>query len=230
MEWLRCTRCAHTHTRHCWSETGRNELLLVRNPALPAVVAEPLAQQISGWSPVVERVVRALGGYPKLFKRDTKPVWVDVGCGTGALLMAASDHGFASVGIDADGAAVAGVQSLGYSAVHQEFMKLRFEITTDVLSLMDVLDSMPDPRGVLSKAASVLKPGAVLALSTPDSSSSDWRQFERDRVNPYWSNPRLHHVFHRDRLIAMLQEGGFEIADFVSAGGQGRMQLFAVRK
>jgi protein O-GlcNAc transferase len=231
MEWMRCTSCAHTHTRHCWSDTGRSELLRCRNPAVPAAAPQPLAQQISGCSPVVERVVRALGGYPKLLKRDTKPVWVDVGCGSGALLMAASDHGFATVGIDADGTAVAGVQSLGYSAVHQDFMKLQFQIETDVLSLMDVLDSMPDPRGVLSKAASVLKPGAVLVLSTPDSSCSDWRLFERDRVNPYWSNPGLHHVFHRDRLIAMLQENGFEIADFVTAGGgQARMQLFAVRK
>jgi protein O-GlcNAc transferase len=230
MEWMRCTNCNHTHTRHFWSDTGRSELLRARNPAVPAAASEPLAQQISGWSPMVERVVRALGGYPKLLKRDTKPVWVDVGCGSGALVMAASNHGFAAVGVDADGAAVAGVAALGFSAVHQDFMKLRFEIVTDVLSLMDILDSQPDPREVLNKAATVLKPGAVLALSSADSSSSDWRLLERDKVNPYWSDPHLHHIFNRDRLIAMVQESGFEIADFATpVAGQARMQLVAVR-
>ena len=231
LEWMRCASCGHTHTRHAWSDTGRSELLRCRNPKIPAAAPDPLAQRISEWSPVVQRAVRALGGYPTLLNRGTKPVWVDVGCGNGSLVMAASDHGFAAVGVDADGAAVAGVQALGFNAVHQEFMKLSFEIVTDVLSLMDVLDSVPDPRGVLSKAAAVLKAGAVLVLSTPDSSSSAWRWLERDRVNPYWANPCLHHVFSRERLMTLLQECGFEIADFTApADGAARMQLFAVRK
>ncbi|HEV2701508.1 MAG TPA: methyltransferase domain-containing protein [Steroidobacteraceae bacterium] len=231
IEWLRCKTCSHIHTRHYWSESGRGELLRGRNPPVAAAESNTLQQQIFERRSVVAGAVRALGGYPKLLKRDGKPVWVDVGCGTGSLLMAASDHGFATVGVDADADAVAGVVSLGFSAVHQDFMQLRFRIVTDVLSLMQVLDSTADPRAVLNKAAEVLKPGAVLILSTPDASSSDWRLFERGQNNPYWSNPRLHHVFNRDGLIALVQESGFEVVELVAAGGgQARVELYAVRQ
>jgi 2-polyprenyl-3-methyl-5-hydroxy-6-metoxy-1,4-benzoquinol methylase len=180
---------------------------------------------------VVERAARLLGGYPRLLQRNPKPIWVDVGCGTGALVMAANDHGFATGGVDTDGEAIAGVLSLGFGAVQRDFMQLPFELVPDVLSLMQVLAAMPDPRGALTKAAQILKSGGLLILSTPDSSSSSWMLLERDRINPHWSNPQLHHVFSRDRLIALLQEIGFEIADIVAPNaGQGLLELYAVRK
>jgi 2-polyprenyl-3-methyl-5-hydroxy-6-metoxy-1,4-benzoquinol methylase len=178
----------------------------------------------------VDRAARALGGYPQLLRRDAKPIWVDVGCGSGALLLAANDHGFIAGGLDMDGEAIASVLSLGYGAVHQDFMKVPFELVPDVLSLMDVLAEMPDPRAALSKAASVLRPGGVLVLGTADSSSASWRLLERDRANPHWSDPRLHHIFSRERLIAMLRDSGFEVTDFATpADGQARMQLYAIR-
>jgi protein O-GlcNAc transferase len=231
MEWLRCTGCGHTHTRHYFSEAGRSELMRGRNPGVPVTAPDPMPQQISRWSPVVARVACALGGYPRLLQRDTKPVWVDVGCGSGALVMAANDHGFLAGGLDTDGEAIASVLSLGLGAVQQDFLKVPFELAPDVLSLMDVLASMPDPRSAICKAAGVLKPGGVLVLSTPDSASSGWRLLERDRINPYWSDPRLHHIFSRDRLITLLQDSGFAATDFVTAdAAQARMEIYAVRK
>ncbi len=230
-EWLRCTACSHTHTSHFWTAAGRSELMRCRNPRVAAVSPEPLAAQISRCGPVVERAARLLGGYPRLLQRNPKPIWVDVGCGTGALVMAANDHGFATGGVDTDGEAIAGVLSLGFGAVQRDFMQLPFELVPDVLSLMQVLAAMPDPRGALTKAAQILKSGGLLILSTPDSSSSSWMLLERDRINPHWSNPQLHHVFSRDRLIALLQEIGFEIADIVAPNaGQGLLELYAVRK
>jgi 2-polyprenyl-3-methyl-5-hydroxy-6-metoxy-1,4-benzoquinol methylase len=133
--------------------------------------------------------------------------------------------------VDTDGEAVAGALSLGFGAMQRDFMQLPFEIVPDVLSLMQVLASMPDPRAVLRKAAHLLKPGGVLVISTPDSSSATWKLLERDRINPYWSNPQLHHVFSRDRLIALLRETGFEIADIVTPGDSpAQLELYAVRK
>ena len=230
LEWLRCAACGHTHTRHHWSDAGRSELQR-RRAAGATPEADSLGQRIRAWNPLVERVVRALGGYPKLLQRPSKPIWVDVGCGSGTLIMAASDHGFANVGVDSDPEAVQGVLNLGFSAVHQDFMKLHIELVPDVLSLMEVLDSMPEPRSVLNKVAAALQPGAVLVLRSVDSSGSQWRQLERDRVNPYWSNPRLHHVFSRERLISLVQECGFDVVDFAVADeGRAQVDLIAVRR
>ena len=231
MEWLRCTACSHTHTRHFWNEAGRSELLRGRNPGAAVVTPVPLAQQISRWGPVVERVARLLGGYRQLLQRAPKPIWVDVGCGSGALVMAANDHGFATGGVDSDGEAIASILKLGFGAMQRDFMQLPFEIVPDVLSLMQVLASMPDPRAVLRKAAHLLKPGGVLVISTPDSSSATWKLLERDQINPYWSNPQLHHVFSRDRLIGLLRETGFEISDLVTPGdAPALLELYAIRK
>ena len=231
LEWLRCTACSHTHTRHFWNEAGRSELLRGRNPGAAVLTADPLAQQISRWGPVVERVARLLGGYRQWLQRAPKPIWVDVGCGSGALVMAANDHGFATGGVDTDGEAIAGILKLGFGAMQRDFMQLPFEIVPDVLSLMQVLALMPDPRAVLRKAAQLLKPGGVLVISTPDSSSATWKLLERDQINPYWSNPQLHHVFSRDRLIGLLRETGFEVADVVTPGdAPALLELYAIRK
>ncbi len=231
LEWMRCSSCGHVHTRHYWNDAGREQLLRVARsePAPPS--SEILATRRACWTPLVDKVVRLLGGYPAVLGRQARPVWVDVGCGDGTLAMTAADYGFAAVGLESRGELVERIQPLGLTAIHQDFMRLKFEIVVDVLTMVDVLQQMPHPREALSKAAQVLRPGGVLVLSAPDFSSCGWRMMEAVKANPYWVEIEQHHLFSRERLLALLRDAGFEVADFAIPGEyKAQMELYAVRK
>ncbi len=231
MEWVRCSSCGHVHTRHFWTAAGRAELLrpLEAHPAIPSWDA--LAARRATWAPLVSKVVGFLGGYAAVAGRETRPIWVDVGCGDGTLAMTAADYGFAAVGIESRAAAVERIRQLGFNAVHQDFMTLAFEVVPDVLTLLDVLQQVPHPREALDKAAQVLRPGGLLVLSTPDLSSSGWRIMEAARTNPYWTEIEQHHAFSRERLIALLRECDFDIVDLELPGrSPAQMEIYAVRR
>jgi 2-polyprenyl-3-methyl-5-hydroxy-6-metoxy-1,4-benzoquinol methylase len=156
---------------------------------------------------------------------------VDVGCGDGTLIMTAADSGIAGIGLVTQPAAVARIQALGFNALQHDFVTLRFEVTPDVLSMMDVLEQIPLPREALHKAAQVLRPGGVLVVSTADMAASSWRAMEMEKVNPYWTDLERLHNFNREQLVALLRDTGFEIADFaISDRAMAQMEIYAVRK
>jgi protein O-GlcNAc transferase len=163
--------------------------------------------------------------------RENRPIWIDIGCGDGTLVMTATDYGFAAVGLDIRANTVALIQGLGVNALQHDFMALKFEVTPDVLSMMDVLQQIPHPRGALRKAAQVLRAGGLLVVSAPDLASSSWKAMEAAKVNPYWMEIEHHHHFGRERLIALLRECDFEIVDFaVPNRYKAQMELYAIRK
>jgi len=222
IEWMRCASCGHVHSRRYWTEAGLVEL---------SRSAAGIAPKRTVWTPVVERVVTSLGGYRAVAARDTRPVWVDVECGDGALVMTAADYGFAAVGLEVRPHAASRLQELGFTALANDFMQLKFEVVVDVLSMMDVLEHVPRPRESLRKAAQVLRPGGVLVISTPDLTSSRWKVMDAKKLNPQWMALDNYHNFSRDRVIALLRETGFEILDFtVPNPFEARMELYAVRQ
>jgi protein O-GlcNAc transferase len=230
IEWLRCSSCAHVHTRHHWTELGQMELLRNHSQNLPANPPAVLEARRAVWTLLVERAVKLLGGYQALMNDPARPVWVDVGAGDGSLVMAASDYGFVTIGLDIAVEAVTRIQRLGFNAKQHDFMTLPFEITPRVLSLMDVLQQLPDPREALRKAAQILPPGGVLIISTPDMQSSGWKLLDAANANPFWTEIRHHHIFTRERLLAVLRECAFEVVDLTVPGRhQAHTELYALR-
>jgi protein O-GlcNAc transferase len=77
----------------------------------------------------------------------------------------------------------------------------------------------------------VLRPGGVLVISTPQFSSSSWRAMDSIKANHYWTELENHHAFNRERLLPLLQDSGFEVADFTIPNRcKAQMELYAVRK
>ncbi len=223
LEWMRCASCGHVHSRRYWTAAGLAELSRSSSDNIPPKRAS--------WTGLVERVVTSLGGYRAIASRDTRPVWVDVECGDGALVMTAADYGFAAVGLEERPHAATRLQELGFTALANDFMQLKFEVVVDVLSMMDVLEHLPWPRESLRKAAQILRPGGVLVVSTPDLTSSRWKVMDAKRLNPQWMALDNYHNFSRDRVIALLRETGFEILDFTVPNPlEARMELYAVRQ
>lgn len=247
-EWVRCAACGHMHGRNYWTEAGVAEVRRGEKSvgshvgAGPGAIAGAGAGVGSGagadlearrlaWSPVVSKVATLLGGYRSVLTRDPRPIWVDAGSGDGTLIMTAMDSGFAAVGLETRGALATRTTALGFNTVHHDFLTLNFEITPNVLSMMDVLEQLPQPRAALRKAAQVLPPGGVLVLSTADANSSSWRLMEAEKSNPYWTDLERHHLFTRERLLALLAECGFDVVDFAMGGrARAQMELYALRK
>ncbi len=229
IEWMRCDACAHIHTRHYWSEAGRTELL--RNTRQDLTAAPPAAAaRRESWLHLVEKVTELLGGYEAAICREQKAIWVDVGCGDGSLLMTAMDHGYAAVGLETNAAAAERVRVLGFNALANDFLTLDFQVVPNVLTLLNVLPQMADPRAALRKAARVLHPGGVLVVSAPDSSASAWRTLEASNGNSHWLDPEQHHVLTRQQLVALVQECGFDVAGVsLSRHSATEVEVYAVR-
>jgi len=231
IEWMRCPSCAHVHSRHYWTDAGLSEVFRNANAGQLADSSAGLGAKRAIWAPVVDKVVALLGGYGAIMKRASRPLWVDAGCGDGALVMTAADYGFAAVGLDSRAETVARIQGLGFDALQADFMQLKFEVVPDVLSMMDVLEHLPFPRAALRKAAEVLPPGGVIVISLPDLGSSSWKLMDAEKLNPYWMELEHHHNFSRERLVALLEDSGFEIADFAIPNRyKAQLELYAVRR
>ncbi len=229
IEWMRCGVCAHMHTRHYWSEAGRTELLRNTRPDGSASPETTAARRESSVD-LVRKVTELLGGYEAAICREQKPIWVDVGCGDGSLLMIAQDHGYAAVGLDTDAAAVERIRTLGCNALPNDFLTLEFQVVPNVLTLLNVLPQLADPRAALRKAAKVLHPGGVLVVSAPDSSSSAWRALEAKNGNNHWLDPEQHHVLTRQQIVSLVQECGFDIAAVtLSRQAATDVEIYAVR-
>ncbi|WP_188130789.1 methyltransferase domain-containing protein [Paraburkholderia panacisoli] len=223
--WMRCPSCGHVHNQHYPTEAGLAEA------AQPLEYATDADAHRAAWAPVVEKSVALLGGYRALARRDGKALWVDVGCGDGGLVMTAADCGFAAVGLDLREQAVSRIQALGYDAMQHDFTKLKFEVVVDVLSLMNVLEYIPRAREALERAAQILPQGGVLVIATADLLCSAWKAMDAARTNPYWMERERCHHFTRARLLALLDECGFEMADFaLSARRKANMEVYAVRR
>ena len=226
--WLRCASCGHVHNQSYWTEAGLAEIQ--RKEPTSALASATLEARRAAWTPVVNKAVGLLGGYRTVLNRESRPIWVDVGCGDGTLIMTAADSGIASIGLETRAAAVTGIQGLGFNTMQHDFMTLKFEVTPDVLSMMDVLEQVPSPREALRKAAQVLRPGGVLVVSTADMAASSWRAMEAEQVNPYWTDPERLHNFNREQLVKLLRDSGFEIADFaLPSRARAQMETYAIR-
>ena len=222
IEWMRCPSCGHVHSRHYWTAAGMAEIFVKANASQLAESSAELAAKRVTWAPVVDKVVGLLGGYPTVANHAARPIWVDVGCGDGALVMTAADYGFAAIGLDARAEAVQRIQALGFDALQNDFMNLKFELTPDVLSMMDVLEHIPHPREAVRKAAQVLRPGGVLVISMPDLASSSWKIMDAEK---------LCHNFSRERLVALLKSNEFDIGDFaIPSRYKAQMEIYAVRR
>ena len=228
--WLRCASCGHVHNQSYWTETGLTEVRRNEPADAFAQSSVTLEARRAAWAPVVDKVVGLLGGYPTVLNGQSRPIWVDVGCGDGTLVMTAADSGIASIGLETRAAAVTRIQGLGFNTLLHDFMPLKFEVTPDVLSMMDVVEQIPFPREALRKAAQVLRPGGVLVVGAADMASSSWRAMEAEQTNPYWTELERLHNFNREQLVALLRECGFEVVDFAINGrARAQMEIYAIR-
>ena len=143
---------------------------------------------------------------------------LDVGSGPGLLLERARACGWDELGVEPSRQAAAHARSLGVG-VREAFLDdaLAAELLAesggfDCVHAAEVLEHLPDPRAMVRRMRSLLKPGGVLVLSVPN----DFNPFQRTLAEvrgfaPWWVAPP-HHLNYFDfaSLERLLVAEGFE--------------------
>jgi hypothetical protein len=87
----------------------------------------------------------------------------------------------------------------------------------DIITMWDLLEHVPDPAGVLAECHRLLRPGGMVALSTPDAGSVPARLLGGRWLGFRSIDEHLYFFSHRT-LGAMLEAAGFEVRRVVQVG------------
>ena len=134
---------------------------------------------------------------------------LDVGCWTGALAVEAAARGWSPTGIEPSRQASRWArENLGLDVRTGDFFTLKMGPERfSALVMADVIEHLPDPGAALDRAAALLAPGGVLALTLPDAGSRLAR-----RLGARWWSVLPTHVqyFTRASLQGLLRRHGYE--------------------
>ncbi len=97
---------------------------------------------------------------------------LDIGCSSGALLRSARTHGFDAEGVEPAAQAAEFAQSAGLKVFHGYLEEARFPASSfDAVTLMEVIEHLPDPSALLREVWRILKPNGVLVVGTGNGAS-----------------------------------------------------------
>lgn len=133
---------------------------------------------------------------------------LDVGAGSGILVEEAQKAGCRARGIEPCHWLCQQAVQRGLNMVEGVLPHPGIEELVDVVTLIDVVEHVEDPVGLLRQAASLLAPGGVLLVVTPDVSSVAARLMGRR-----WWHYRIAHIgyFNRKTLRTALACAGLNV-------------------
>ncbi len=137
---------------------------------------------------------------------------LDLGFGSGAFLELAREGGWVVTGADPDPVVVDTARERGLD-VRQGGIEAFADQTErfDVVTLSHVIEHVPNPQDTLRSAYSLLKPGGMMWICTPNLAGPGYQQFER-----HWRGlepPRHLVIFNRNALMKCAASLGF--TDFI---------------
>ena len=117
--------------------------------------------------------------------------------------------------MEPSGTAAAYSRKLGLDIVEGFFdKKLAGTLGTfDAVHMSEVLEHLPDPAGALALARSLLAPGGILCVSSPN----DYNPIQQtlrsvEKYKPWWVTPPLHlNYFSVQSLAALMKRAGFDV-------------------
>lgn len=144
---------------------------------------------------------------------------LDVGAGPGFMVNAAQRRGWDAIGIDVNAWASQYARSeLGLDVRVGELTDDSFVGESfDAITMMDLVEHVPEPDALLAQARRLVRPGGALAILTPDAGSPVSRALGRRW--PEVSKPGEHMVlFSIDGLTHALARHGFVATGWHSVG------------
>jgi SAM-dependent methyltransferase len=157
---------------------------------------------------VLERLKHIASGFDSY--RSELNTWLDVGCGAGTLMRAAGTLGWRVIGTEVAPAAAEAVRSAGLDVRVGELGALPLEPAGfDVVSLVEVVEHVPDPAALLTEAARLVRPGGAVYLTTPHA-----RGISARLLGTRWSvvaPPEHLQLFSASGITAVLRGAGLEV-------------------
>lgn len=140
---------------------------------------------------------------------------LDVGSGPGYFLLRGKERGWQTLGIEPSAQSAAHSREMGLEIV-EEFLGPQTAPQLgafDVVHLSQVLEHIPDPKGLLGVVHDLLRPDGLVCVVVPN----DYNPFQialRDTCSfePWWVAPP-HHInfFDFDSLTELMTRSGFEV-------------------
>lgn len=222
MKWRACEGCGHFFTEGHYTPEGRQVVTSSMRPEEALGHEAGRRRKISGR--IVARVARHM----------PTGEWLDVGTGNGSLLFTAAEWGYDTIGMDRRIDTVERLLKLGHKAFWNDVETLedvegaeRFS----VVSLAGGLPRTPYPKRALAAAHRLLRRGGVLFLSMPNMDTIEWRILDAMGANPFWGEIEHHHNFTRARVVTLLEQQGFRVADYaVGEEDPSVMELIAIKR
>ena len=142
-------------------------------------------------------------------RRAARGRLLDVGCAAGYFLRVAKERGWQVDGIEISPAAAQSAEQLLGQRLHLALEAFAATPESfDVVTLWEYIEHVLDPRDELRRVARLLKPGGLLALSTPNTG-----QFRAQRQPETWREfkpPEHLSFFTVETLTVLLRACGFE--------------------
>ncbi len=142
---------------------------------------------------------------------------LDLGCGPGTFSVAARARGWQTVGLDVNTTSIAHCRARGLEVIAGAFPHPALAGQTfDVVAMNDFLEHLTDPVGALRVVRSLLAPGGVVFISTPDVGALMARL-----TGARWLHlkPNEHLVYFDRRTIRRaLEAAGFRVEHVQSIG------------
>jgi glycosyltransferase involved in cell wall biosynthesis/2-polyprenyl-3-methyl-5-hydroxy-6-metoxy-1,4-benzoquinol methylase len=208
-EWTTLEAAAGTRVVHC----ACGLVFVTPQPSRPVLEAAYDEPYYRAWEPQARRRndiwrrraarVEALVGRGKL---------LDVGCGTGAFMVAAGARGFEVTGTELSPAATRLAAASGLTVHQGELWEVGLAADQfDAVTCWHVLEHQSDPRRLLDEIHRVLRPGGRLILATPNLEAHLFRaaylMARRRRLRLWEPDEREVHLFHfSPRTLARLVE------------------------
>lgn len=136
---------------------------------------------------------------------------LEVGCAAGDLLVPLREAGFHVTGVELSDHAATTARTRHQLDVHTGTITDAplAGRSFDAVIMRNVIEHVPDPKGDLAKAASLLKPGGLLMLRTDNVASSDARLFRSLWYG--YDFPRHLTLFSPRTLSALVRSAGLEV-------------------
>lgn len=134
---------------------------------------------------------------------------LELGCWVGFLASEAMRSGWEVTGVEPSHWAADRARSRGVSVVEAPLLDASLpDAGFDAVTLGDVIEHLPDPGEALDRVASLLAPGGVVWIATPDAGSRVARV-----LGPRWWSviPTHVHLFTRHSVTRLMQRHGFEV-------------------
>ncbi|MAU13602.1 MAG: hypothetical protein CL607_27545 [Anaerolineaceae bacterium] len=170
------------------------------------------------------------GRFDHIEKFVTSGRLLDVGCAMGFFIDEASKRGWQVEGMDVSHFAVQYVKErFGHKAYQGSLKTLDLEEGAyDLVTMFDVIEHVPDPKGYMVEVGKLLKSGGIFELATPDVDSIPAKLTGKRWIGYKLSEEHVYY-FSVNTLRQMLDYAGFDVVHVRHIGKYVTLRLFLDR-